>query len=433
MKKKIDSLKKEAKKENNNDNNKSTKRKTVTSPIGRDSRNNAEEDGMISGLRAKVNLLEKDVKRRQESYVMRERKDKQEIDGLQRELEALKAGNKQIIGGDKRMKIVKEMHAQIMKNVDNVQTTTSRILQEQERDLLRAFRARLFDVQNELEKEKSKSEEGASLWIEKNRQLEKDLEWAKEMADRLERVNQQLTQDNATLKAQFKTQEDDREFLIKELVAVRKDNERLRQETQRMSQDNEELKKEAKEKQMYSDSSSTNMMNSNSGNIGQKDDNNSNSNGFDELKYKNIIARMKSLLERERKNLRRARMQYEREIHERTALEALLRECVNDVRNEIGKRRADLIEQSSNQGSRPNSRSSGRSSRPQSRESRSGQDIPLSEFTVADRERVMELLLSQERVISLLYSKTFPIKPKGGNSRPNSANILGGIDKLPKV
>ena len=197
MKKKIDSLKKEAKKENNNDNNKSTKRKTVTSPIGRDSRNNAEEDGLISGLRAKVNLLEKDVKRRQESYVMRERKDKQEIDGLQRELEALKAGNKQIIGGDKRMKIVKEMHAQIMKNVDNVQTTTSRILQEQERDLLRAFRARLFDVQNELEKEKSKSEEGASLWIEKNRQLEKDLEWAKEMADRLERVNQQLTQDNA--------------------------------------------------------------------------------------------------------------------------------------------------------------------------------------------------------------------------------------------
>ena len=148
--------------------------------------------------------------------------------------------------------------------------------------------------------------------------------------------------------------------------------------------------------------------------------------------YKNIIARMKSLLERERKNLRRARMQYEREIHERTALEALLRECVNDVRNEIGKRRADLIEQSSNQGSRPNSRSSGRSSRPQSRESRGGQDIPLSEFTVADRERVMELLLSQERVISLLYSKTFPIKPKGG-SRPNSANILGGIDKLPKV
>ena len=170
------------------------------------------------------------------------------IEDLRREVEELKTGKKKLIGGDKRMKIVKEMHAQIMKNVDNVQTTTSRILQEQERDLLRAFRARLFDVQNELEKEKSKSEEGASLWIEKNRQLEKDLEWAKEMADRLERVNQQLTQDNATLKAQFKTQEDDREFLIKELVAVRKDNERLRQESQRVTEENKELKKTSSRK-----------------------------------------------------------------------------------------------------------------------------------------------------------------------------------------
>jgi hypothetical protein len=429
MKKKIDSLRKDAKKDSNDNSNKSTKRKTVTSPVGRDNRNNPEEDGMVSSLRAKVNLLEKDVKRRQESYVMRERRDKEEIDGLQRELHALKSGKKQIIGGEKRMQIVKEMHAQIMKNVDNVQTTTSRILQEQERDLLRAFRARLFDVQNELEKEKNKSEEGASLWIEKNRQLEKDLEWAKEMADRLERVNQQLTQDNATLKAQFKTQEDDREFLIKELVAVRKDNERLRQEAQRMAEENETLTKEVKEKQMYSTASSTNIMSSGN-NIDQKNDNGTSGSGFDEAKYKNIITRMKSLLERERKNLRRARMQYEREIHERTALEALLRECVNDVRNEIGKRRADLIE-SSNQGSRPNSRSSGRSSRPQSRESRNSmQDVPLSEFTVADRERVMELLLSQERVISLLYSKTFPVKSKNG-SRPNSANILGG--KLPKV
>ena len=37
----------------------------------------------------------------------------------------------------------------------------------QERDLLRAFRARLFDVQSELEKEKNKSDDGASAWIEK--------------------------------------------------------------------------------------------------------------------------------------------------------------------------------------------------------------------------------------------------------------------------
>jgi hypothetical protein len=70
-------------------------------------------------------------------------------------------------------------------------------MQEQERDLLRDFRARLFDVQTELEKEKSKKDDGAIAWIERSRQLESEVEWAKEVADRLERVNQSLLQVNA--------------------------------------------------------------------------------------------------------------------------------------------------------------------------------------------------------------------------------------------
>jgi hypothetical protein len=31
------------------------------------------------------------------------------------------------------------------------------------------------------------------VWIEKNRQLQKELDWAKEMADRLDRHNQALS------------------------------------------------------------------------------------------------------------------------------------------------------------------------------------------------------------------------------------------------
>lgn len=41
----------------------------------------------------------------------------------------------------------KNMHKDIMYNIDLVENATQRILQEQERDLLRAFRARLFDMQ----------------------------------------------------------------------------------------------------------------------------------------------------------------------------------------------------------------------------------------------------------------------------------------------
>ncbi len=49
---------------------------------------------------------------------------------------------------------------------------------------------------------------------------------SQEVADRLERVNQTLLQENSRLKSQFTSQEEDRNFLIKQLVAVKKDNAR---------------------------------------------------------------------------------------------------------------------------------------------------------------------------------------------------------------
>ncbi|KAG5175527.1 hypothetical protein JKP88DRAFT_149344, partial [Tribonema minus] len=122
---------------------------------------------------------------------------------------------------DKNMQNLKSMQKNILHNVELVQERTATIMQEQERDLLRAFRARLFDVQTELEKEKQKKDDGASVWIERTRRIEAELEWAKETADRLDRVNQGLGRENARLKGHFKSQEEDRAFLIKQLVAVK--------------------------------------------------------------------------------------------------------------------------------------------------------------------------------------------------------------------
>ncbi len=129
---------------------------------------------------------------------------------------------------DTKMNNLNNMQQTIVHNVELVQDRTPRILQEQERDLVRAFRACLFDVRTELEKEKSKKEDGAGAWIERCRQLEAEVEWAKEVADRLERVNQTLFQENNRLKSQLTSQEEDRNFLIKQLVAVKKDKARFK-------------------------------------------------------------------------------------------------------------------------------------------------------------------------------------------------------------
>jgi hypothetical protein len=48
--------------------------------------------------------------------------------------------------------------------------------------------------------------------------------------------------------------------------------------------------------------------------------------------------------------------------------------------------------------------------------------IPIDSFAQEDRERALELLLSQERVVTLLYSKVFPVT----NTAANAPNTLNG-------
>lgn len=160
---------------------------------------NSENDP--SALLNKISMLEKDLERRQESYVTRERAYKSRIDELEEELTLQRQEKTGWMKSDVKMNKLKQLQGththtlllstscylylsisgQIINNVTLVQDRTAKILQEQERDLLRAFRARLFDVQTELEKEKSKKDDGAGAWIEKSRQLEAEVEWAKEV------------------------------------------------------------------------------------------------------------------------------------------------------------------------------------------------------------------------------------------------------------
>ena len=90
-----------------------------------------------------------------------------------------------------------------------------------------------------------------------------------------------------------------------------------------------------------------------------------------------------------------------------------------------------MIEQSSSQGSRPNSRSSGRSSRPQSRESRGGQDIPLSEFacqwTGSESHGAAAVARACEK--SIVFKKLFQSNQKGVVVDQIGATLGGGVDK----
>uniref|UniRef100_H3GVC1 Cilia- and flagella-associated protein 157 n=1 Tax=Phytophthora ramorum TaxID=164328 RepID=H3GVC1_PHYRM len=363
-----------------------------------------------------VTQLNEELARRQESYVRRERQYKVRIG----ELEALLSDSRAKKGKENTLDVsmdrVRSMHRSILDSVDQVQDRTSKILQGkyvQEKDLLRAFRARLYSVQEELESEKNKTDDGASAWIEKSKQLETEVEWTKELADRLDRLNQSLTRENQRLKTQFSTQENDREFLVKQLVTVKKDNVSLRTEIDSLRQQLDQLRESGQPQQQqhhshpqavfatastsslpkvhYRDSATSLAL------AGQQRPNTAVASDGDN-RYKEIIKRLKRLLEVERRNLQQVRTAYKLELQNHTELEMILKECVQDIRSEVA-----------HVSQLPLVMSSHSSSSLQGSPQHGGRQSE-GRLSSSERLRLIDTLLEKEQLLGLLTTKAFPVR-----------------------
>jgi hypothetical protein len=380
--------------------------------------------------------------RRQESYVRRERQYKVRIGELEAQLSDSRAKKSKQSALDASMDRIRQLHRSILDSVGQVQDRTAKILQEQEKDLLRAFRARLYSVQEELESEKNKTDDGASAWIEKSKQLETEVEWTKELADRLDRLNQSLTRENQRLKTQFSTQESDREFLVKQLVGVKKDNVTLRNEYDALRRQLDQLTEESASgvgtggslshhnhhSLMAASTSALPKVHAGmtAGSNGSRPNTAmglhlGNNNGVSggamaaslaetDNRYKEIIKRLKRLLEVERRNLQQVRTSYKLELQNRTELETILKECIQDVRSE---RAAVSNQQTASQSVLPTVGGGGSSN---------GLKRPTSSMdgrlSASERQGLIDRLLEKERLLTLLTAKAFPIRhPASGKTK----------------
>ncbi len=107
-----------------------------------------------------------------------------------------------------------------------------------------------------------------------------------------------------------------------------------------------------------------------------------------------------------------ARADLSNELQQRTELEIFLRQCIEDVRQDIARKRSDVLARTRSAATPAAAAGSGARAGPETVDSDGTVDnaggVPLVDFSTADREKVLELLLSQERVVNLLYAKTFP-------------------------
>ena len=106
-----------------------------------------------------------------------------------------------------------------------------------------------------------------------------------------------------------------------------------------------------------------------------------------------LITRFKKKLEEERRLLRLMKTMSAAEIESRNFLEKILRLCVEDVKAEIAKKRSE---------NKSNYYARGQRGIHELAEERN--------MSAIDRNKIIEVLASQERVLTLLYDRTFPPK-----------------------
>jgi len=355
--------------------------------------------------------LKADSRRRVEGSLRREQRYENELLLMRTELSA----HQHKSGGGTPMATLRDTHRAVLDGVASLKQRTASVLAEQERDLLRAFRARLYDVQIELERERSKKDDGALEWIEKSRSLGKELDWSREEALRLDRSNQHLQKESSRLKAQLKSFEDDREMLVRQTLALKKENAKLKRHVEENEASSASAASDAAEALSRSQGGPVEAPSPNrqarpgfsrptsaAGGGAEDDDSAAARQRLKELmarqaeaeaRSREMMGKLKRLLEVERRNLRAVRMAHAKDLQSRTELEGLLRACADDVRREVN------IHRSGAKGG-----AGGWSA---------GREVAVASLSPAERERVLELLLSQERVVALLYDKTFATPPHG--------------------
>lgn len=148
----------------------------------------------------KTRQLEIELQNRQDRFVHRELEYRKTIEELQSELRAKTALDQ---GDRKVMSQIEQDHRKIIEGINNIQLRTSKILVDQERDIIRFFNNKINEIKKQFEEERIKKGKNDQEYIEKENQLISELEWIKNIAQKIDNENHTLMQKYKELKIQY--------------------------------------------------------------------------------------------------------------------------------------------------------------------------------------------------------------------------------------
>jgi regulator of replication initiation timing len=308
------------------------------------------------------------------------------------------------------------MNATIQDGIQSMQGKTRQLVTAHEDELRRSFRAQMHEVERQLAEERQRHMDGAAQYLEQIAQLKSELSWMKDEATRLDTANQKFRQEAQSLRIQYKAQEDDRTMLVRQIAVLKMENARLRDELGKKilagdANGNAEEGNAASHPHHSTSMSMSMAMTSPTATTMSAAAHPPNMEDQSDIiadmqrRFDETVKRMKKVLETERGHLKQVRAAHVALLADRTELEGFLRACIEDVRQELTLAVG------------PTGTSNGNLSSP-SNGGGIGGNAPAAVWKPADRQRIIEMLLSKERVLALLYEKTFPQKKHLVNRLP---------------
>ena len=216
--------------------------------------------------------------------------------------------------------------------------------------------------------------------------FEDEFERRKAAVEKIEATNKTLHKHNDELKIELKVTESEIPMLEKKLAALQVKNARLKQDS--FHSPEQSPIHNTDHPFAYAARTTGNIRRPQSGVPRNQ-------------RYEEVINKLKRMLELERKNLRAAKTAYARELEARKELETLLRDCVDDVKTDISKKRSE-------------------------------QRTRHSDEEVQEIENIIEVLLSQERVLTLLYDKAFPPRTITKENQEAESKLQANVESLEK-
>eukprot|EP00933_Yihiella_yeosuensis_P083644 TRINITY_DN9788_c0_g1_i1.p1 TRINITY_DN9788_c0_g1~~TRINITY_DN9788_c0_g1_i1.p1 ORF type:complete len:363 (+),score=96.74 TRINITY_DN9788_c0_g1_i1:105-1193(+) len=318
-------------------------------------------------------------------------------------------------GGNQILKL----HQDLQVLADDLDERVEAKLSANENAFFLAYKSFMYTVQKEFKelKQKADEEETKTRRDAKIQSLEKELDWFMNEALRLDELCKKYKKELDKWKGKAEALEDDRKFLENQIKGAKRNNKSLRGAVEKAQTSAytalisaDEGRQQASVAQDDSPRQKALTLGASGAQPLQLEDapgQRPGSAGLSkelEQRYQGTVAKLKQQLQTEQKLAAKMRAVADRQFNEPSALEAFFLECVDQVKRDISDRKrvtaANLL------AGKVGTKKAVASGYPSVQ--KTFESVNLDDFTVTDRRKVVELLLSSEQVLQFLYDKLFP-------------------------